>query len=88
MKCEHENFRVDAIVNRLTDTKRFTLDVKVRCVDCSLPFEFIGLQCGLLFDQPTCDPSAQELRVPIKPKGSEILPGLGRGLRGFTVRAN
>lgn len=85
MICAHENFRCDVVVNRVLDVKRFTADVRVRCADGDLPFEFIGLECGLSYEHPTCDPSAQELRCPIKPKGLEILPGI-KGPAGFTVR--
>lgn len=57
-------------------------EVRIRCKECGLPFEFIGLECGLTFTGPACDPSAQEARLPIKPKGLAVLPGVP----GFKVR--
>jgi hypothetical protein len=84
-KCEHENFECHVDVNRILDIKRFTADIRIQCADCKLPFEFIGVNdCGLSYEGPTVNPSAQELRVPIKPKGCEILPGI-KGPTGFKV---
>jgi hypothetical protein len=84
-KCEHENFAANVQVNRITDIKRFTADITVKCVDCGIPFEFVGVEeCGLSYNHPTVNPSAQELRIPIKPKGLEILPGI-KGPTGFKV---
>lgn len=85
MKCEHKNFRAHVEVNRIEDIGRFTADIHVWCAECDLPFEFVGVgECGLSYEHPTVDPSAQELRVPIKPKGCEILPGM-KGPKGFTM---
>lgn len=90
MKCEHKEFRAEVRVDRILGNdgqeppKAYTCEVHIFCVTCNLPFEFVGLPCGLLFDKPTVDPSAQELRCPIRPKGLALLPGLP----GFTVRAN
>jgi hypothetical protein len=84
MKCEHENFIANVTVNRILDIKRFTADVTVKCADCGLPFEFIGPECGFSYEGPTVNPSAQELRIPIRPKGCEILPGI-KGPAGFKV---
>jgi hypothetical protein len=85
MKCEHKNFHANVMVNRIEDIGRFTADITIRCIDCNLPFEFVGVdECGLSYEHPTVNPSAQELRVPIKPKGCEILPGI-KGPTGFKV---
>lgn len=87
-KCAHLNFRVDADINRITKgeggpVEGYMADIRIKCTDCDLPFEFIGLDCGMLWDRPMVNPSAQVLRAPIKPKGLNLLPGLP----GFTVRA-
>ena len=82
------NVRVDRILANEGDTKpaAFDASVTVKCADCGLPFEFLGdYPCGLLRDRACVDPSKQELRVPIQPKGLALLPGL---FPGFTVRAN
>lgn len=89
-KCEHLDFRSDVRVNRILKEEGddipagYMCEVHIHCSTCGLPFEFIGLPCGLLFDRPTVDPSAQELRSPIKPKGLALMPGLP----GFTLRVN
>jgi hypothetical protein len=89
MACKHENFEARVEVNRIEDIGRFTADITIHCAECKLPFEFVGVdECGLSYNHPTVNPSAQELRVPIKPKGCEILPGI-KGPTGFKVqRAN
>jgi hypothetical protein len=91
--CVHDNFRATVAVNRVfkdgVETDKmphaFHADVSVVCVDCGVPFEFVGeYACGLLWDRACVSPSKQELRVPIQPKGLALLPGI----HGFTVRAN
>lgn len=89
--CRHENFQSVVCVNRVMDGKNtagdvmyFTADISVRCADCKLPFEFVGFQkCGLSAYEPMVDVTAQELRAPIKPKGSKVLPGIP----GFELHA-
>lgn len=44
--CRHEEFDVEAVVNRMEDTGRFSLGVKVRCSQCQEPFRFLGLPAG------------------------------------------
>ena len=81
-RCKHENFHAVVAVNRMmknegdSEPAGYLCEITVRCVTCDTPFEFIGLPCGAMFDQPCVDPSAQELRAPIRPKGLALLPGL------------
>lgn len=89
--CEHFNFRANVAVNRVLKNEgdlkpsAFSADITIQCIDCGTPFEFVGdYPCGLLWDQACVNPSKQELRIPIQPKGLALLPGLP----GFTVRAN
>lgn len=89
--CQHENFYVNAEVARLTESeggpvKCFTVDLHVKCMDCELPFEWVGFEgrVGWMSGEPMVSPDAQELRVPIRPKGSDILPALP----GFTIKAS
>jgi len=92
MKCKHENFHANVTVNRVGEgdspigkVKGFLAEITIRCTECDLPFEFVGVdECGLLWTKPACTPDAQTLRAPIRPKGSRILPGLP----GFTARAH
>lgn len=91
MSCKHENFVANVTVNRIGEgdepigeVKGFMADVKINCADCGLPFEFMGFDCGLSWSKPMVNPSAQEIRIPIRPKGSKILPALP----GFEAYAN
>lgn len=71
--CKHMNFEAGTKVGRLTDqdnseiVKSYMLDVIVRCKDCGLPFEFVGLPGGMSFNQPMVNFDATEARMPICP---------------------
>lgn len=88
--CKHENFQCKADVQRLIDENKpdqvnaFIVELKIHCIDCGLPFEWIGFTAGYRGDAPRVDIAAQELRAPIKPKGCKIMPGIP----GFDIRAN
>jgi hypothetical protein len=91
MGCLHENFAANVRVDRILKNEddlvpaAFHADITVKCADCGIPFEFVGdYPCGLLWDRACVDPSKQELRAPIQPKGITLLPGIP----GFTVRMN
>jgi hypothetical protein len=83
-KCKHEDLHCDVKLDHIMDTGVVYLEAKVHCKVCGTPFEFQGLTAGLSAYQPHCDPSAQELRAPMYPKGLKLMPGIP----GFTVRAN
>jgi hypothetical protein len=68
--CKHENFKVQAQVNRLTDeeggeVKKYSVDIEIHCADCFMPFRFIGLPGGVSPSQPTVNFDGTELRAPI-----------------------
>ena len=65
--CEHRNFAAQVNVIRIEDTGRFIADVTITCVECDLPFEFIGPAAGIAWDRPTVSIDGQKLRVPIEP---------------------
>ena len=71
--CSHEDFFVDATVNRLQRSEEdptivgFRLGLKVSCVNCDEPFRFIGLQAGDMPSRPMCSVDEFELRAPIRP---------------------
>lgn len=86
--CKHENFNCFANVGRLTDLVgrppdelAFTVDVRITCIDCGMPFEWVGLPNGSSHYQPTVSIDGQELRAPLVPKGGVVPPGLP----GFSV---
>ena len=81
--CEHKNFRVDAIVNRLTREEggpvyAYTCDLKVKCVECDLPFTFPGLANGISSHEARVSINGETMCVPIKPADKthfEFFPG-------------
>lgn len=87
--CPHMNFNASVNVFRLTDSKDetkvigYTTEIRVNCAECGLPFEFIGVDAGMMPSKPMASVDAQELRAPIRPKGCKILPAIP----GFTMRA-
>jgi hypothetical protein len=91
-KCQHMNFRVNANIGRLMGSDKgnpekvncFLAEIRVHCVECGLPFEWVGFECGLSSESEHVDTSAQELRAPIKPKGVLAMPGIP----GYTVKVN
>lgn len=85
MICKHEIFEASVTVNRLEDSGKFNMDVKVHCVQCKLPFRFIGLPCGLDLNGATVNSDATEARLAIAPKG-EVVSMLEGGVMGFSIR--
>jgi hypothetical protein len=81
--CEHKDFHVHAAINRLEDIGRFAADITIRCTECNLPFQFLGLPGGLHLDSPTCSVDATEARLPIVPYGESLMAF--SGVRGFTI---
>ena len=71
--CLHKKFVVDAKVGRLTkddDSDKvigYSCDIKVKCAECGLPFEWIGLPVGIDTQKPTVSFGNLELRTRIKP---------------------
>jgi hypothetical protein len=81
MSCKHENFRVDAKVARIEDVGAFSVDLRIWCMDCNLPFEWVGLPGGFSHYQPCANIDCQEMRAPIVPQGGKV----PEGLAGFRV---
>jgi hypothetical protein len=75
--CEHQAFGARVEVSRLSDyddgpVTHYSADIRIQCVECSLPFEFIGLPAGLSPSVPTTSFCGDELRAPIKPMDPEV----------------
>ncbi len=85
-QCQHENFAASVTVNRLQDSGRFVADVRVTCADCSLPFRFIGLPCGVDLNGAAVSIDGTEARLCIAPKGEVVTPLESTACSGFTVR--
>lgn len=74
MMCKHENFKIEGVVNRLTDTEEadapvtgYHMDLTVHCADCMMPFKFKGMQVGYSPSRPTTNFEQVEARLPIEP---------------------
>lgn len=70
--CKHMEFETGTRVARLHDGNPdvitgFMLDIVIRCKDCGLPFEFVGVPGGYSPGQPMCNFDSTELSAPIKP---------------------
>ena len=78
MSCKHMNFETGAKVGRLHEEGKpemitgYRLDLIVRCKDCGLPFEFVGLPGGYHPGQPTVNIDGTELRCPITPSTDPV----------------
>lgn len=66
-ECRHEKFGATVKVNRLEDTGHFMCDVLVGCMDCGVPFSFVGPPMGGLMSGPSVSVDRTELRIPIEP---------------------
>jgi len=76
--CKHLVFSANVVVNRLLDdndqTKvaNYIADLTVKCNDCGLPFEFIGIPGGVSFHQPAVGIDRLEARLPIVPSTDPV----------------
>jgi hypothetical protein len=52
----------------------YTADVRIKCIACGTPFEFIGLPWGLSRGKPMCSVDFQEARMPIRPATLAPIP--------------
>lgn len=70
----------------MEDSGRFMLEVTVKCIECSKPFQFLGLQPGLDFDGARVSIDGLELNVGICPEGARPSPLQGM-MRGYDISA-
>lgn len=71
--CKHEKFNAKVSVNRLNREEGQTVDhymadVSIQCVECGVPFEFIGLRTGVIMDGAATNVDRTELRAAITPQ--------------------
>lgn len=68
--CEHNNFKTQCNVFKLTDEEGnptgMTVDITIACADCFKPLEFIGLPGGINPNYPTVSADGLEARMPVK----------------------
>lgn len=68
--CDHANFECYGNVIRLYELDGrvlvgYTLEVRLVCMDCLLPFRFLGLPGGLHTTSPTVSFDGLEARLPV-----------------------
>lgn len=73
-------------VNRLEDTGQFMAEIRIECIECRLPFQFLGLPLGLNLAGAAMDVDGQEARLAIAPVGRVLHPL--EGLSGFRIKAS
>lgn len=72
--CPHMNFDADVTVNRLEDSGRFVADVKIKCLDCGEPFQFLGLEPGVKLAGAAVSLSGLEAHLSILPNSQTMSP--------------
>ena len=86
-KCKHENFSATVKVARLEDRGLFMAEVRVRCDECGLPFQFLGLEPGVDLMGARVSVDGLEANLAICPQGSRpspldrIVVNIGHGAR-------
>lgn len=69
MTCAHHNFDADCKVCRLEDSGQFMLEVRVKCLECGAPFQFLGLEPGLDLQGARVSLDGLEANLAICPEG-------------------
>lgn len=71
--CPHLQFEVSVDVTRLDGIiTGYCADVKVRCHDCGLPFEFIGVPNGYSPDVPMASFDFKKICLPMRPNTDRV----------------
>lgn len=65
-KCTHEDFAAKTEISRF-ENGQFMMEIRIQCIDCGLPFEFQGLNKGIVLGGAAMSPDAQEARLSIIP---------------------
>ena len=75
-KCDHMNFSAEVDVHRLTRDEGgpvtgYMADVRVRCLECGKPFQFLGLPAGVDTQAATVSVDGLEAHLALCPQGHE-----------------
>lgn len=78
-QCQHMNFGANVSVGRITKSEGapvdyFTADVRIKCADCGLPFQFLGLEAGMDTQGARVSVDGLEARLAVCPQGAELSP--------------
>ena len=84
--CKHEEFKAVVNVIRLQDSGKFVAEISIKCAQCELPFQFMGLPPGVNFDGATVSLDGKEACIGIRPEGSA--PNPLQQLLGVTINAH
>jgi hypothetical protein len=83
--CKHEDFKANVGVARLEDSGGFVAEITVKCSQCGLPFQFLGLEPGIDTQGASVSIDGLEARIAIVPNGSRPNPmqRMAFGVRKF-----
>ena len=75
-ECQHLNFRCDASIGRLSAVEGgpvtgYCAYVRVKCIDCGVPFRWVGIAAGNHYAEPRVSIDGIELRAPLEPATHE-----------------
>lgn len=83
-QCKHLNFHATVRVARIEDIGRFVAEVRIHCIECKAPFQFLGVQPGFNYESPTVSLDGLDGNFPICPQGMQPTPL--QGLQGYTIK--
>ncbi len=84
--CEHQNFDAKVRVARIEDKGRFMAEIRITCLDCGTPMQFMGLKPGLDFNGATVSLDGLEANIGIHPQGQRTNPL--QKLMGYSIEAH
>lgn len=73
-RCAHMNFTAQVKVARIEDKGAFAADIRIRCAECGLPFQFLGLKPGVDMQGARVSIDGLEARMAICPQGQVPSP--------------
>lgn len=86
MTCAHMEFQCEVRVGRIEDVGRFVAEVRINCIECGIPFQFMGIEPGFNYEGPTVSLDGFEANLPIHPQG--VRPNPLQKLMGYTLKAS
>lgn len=84
--CEHHSFEAEVRVDRIEDKGRFVASIKVKCTECGIPMQFMGLEPGLNFNGATVSLDGLEASIGIHAQGQR--PNPMQKLLGYSINSH
>lgn len=72
--CKHMEFDAMVRVARLEDSGQFMADITVKCRECGIPMQFLGLEPGLDLQGARVSVDGLEAHLAIAPLGTQPSP--------------